>query len=299
MRQFIFSIIVCFLLTNYSFSQTNFPPFLNKEEQQLKYKITSFNSGMEKYDSLAKNILNSLNSTRPYEITGSIGVNNIEDIKNSFGTISLGARFRVSKYKARPADSPKGIRRLDPHYIYFEYKTRTTLSNDTNTLAKTFVFPQLNKQDYVFGYYNQITNGNNWDFWLPIFEFSLNKYSDKENKNYFTSEVFQLGVRVHKSFTNTTDTGHRWVMFMPYYKLIKIDPKHKTSYNLLLGETSLPSMFHAVGMEMAFGTQNASFFCNMNYILNKDDEIKSPELIGFVYTVGLRALFSSNSFRIF
>lgn len=228
---------------------------------------------------------------------GSIGLNNLEDFKNSFGTFTIGARFRISKYKPKPRNPNLPVRALDPGFAYFEYRTRTALGSDTNTLAKTFLFPQMNKQDYVFGFYNQVSR-NNWDFWLPIFEISLNRYSDKENKNYFTSEAAMFGIRAHKNFSTAT-TGGSWVMFMPYYKIINVDPKHRSSYNLLLGETSLPLTFHTVGLEMAFGPQNAAFFCNMNYILNKDKGIKNPELIRFVYTVGVRALLSSNRFQIY
>lgn len=221
-------------------------------------------------------IIDTLNKTSELTPLFTAGISNLEDTKQAYGSLSLGLQFRLSKYKINKN------KWIDPHFLYLIFSAKTASSPDSSSIQKTLLFPELNKRDFVLGYFWQCLK-NDWAV-SPTFEFSLNKFSDTSNSKSFVSQSFTTGVRVQKSFN--FDNINSFVSLFPYYSLITVDKKFSEDYKDLTGETKIPSSFHSLGLNVSAQFPNAILFCNMKYILNKEGELKSRDLKRFVYTIG-------------
>lgn len=238
------------------------------------------NFNQKKLDSLAYqaelDTLNQSPSIIPI-LTG--GVVNLESIKESYGLLTFGMVYRLSKYKITKKQW------FDPHFIYVMFNIRSALSPDSNSIRKSFLFPEINKRDFVVGYFWQFRK-NGWSL-APTGEFALNRLSDSSNSKSFVSQSFILGIKIQKAFNQASGApAPTFFEFFPFYNLINVDPKYFDDYSYLTGETHIPTTFHSLGLNISAQLPNGIFFCNMKYILNKSKEIKSPDLIRFNYTLG-------------
>ena len=134
----------------------------------------------------------------------------------------------------------------------------------------------------MLGYFWQFQK-NDWTI-APSFEFSLNRFVDTSNKKNFISQSFNVGVRIQKSLT--FQNVNSFVSLYPYYSLITVDKKYSEDYQTLIGEKTIPSTFHSIGLHVSAQFPNAILFCNMKYILNKEGDLQSRDLKRFVYTIG-------------
>ena len=223
-------------------------------------------------------IIDTLNSTPPVKILASGGLSNLENIKQAYGSLSLGLLFRLSKYKA-------GINGwIDPIYAYVMFNTKSATSPDSSSIQKTFLFPELNKRDFVIGFYRECSK-NGWNI-APLFEFSLNRFNDTSNKKTFVSQCFLGGVRMNKSFQLSNPNITTFLQVLPYFSLINVDPKYSEDFRFLTKEPNNHGTYYSLGLQTSIQAENLILFCNMKYILNKSNGIQSPDLVRFVYTVG-------------
>lgn len=231
----------------------------------------------EAYEDMLPTLVNKLDSLPAITPAITAGVSNLENTKQSYGSLALGFQFRLSKYKV----GKKGW--IDPHFVYLLFSTKTATSPDSSTIQKTFMFPDLNKRDFVMGYYWLLMK-KDWSV-SPLFEFSLNRFSDTAIKKNFVSTNFLLGIKFQKSFDQ--DGGITpFISFFPYYSLISVDKKYAVDYKKMIGEEEIPTVFHSLGLQVSCQVTKGILFCNMKYILNKEGDIKSPELKRFIYTIG-------------
>jgi hypothetical protein len=207
-------------------------------------------------------------------VTG--GISNLENPKKSYGSLSFGIQYRLSKYKVTKKNW------IDPHYVYLIFSSKTATSPDSSSIQKTFMFPELNKRDFVLGYFWGFEK-NDWTI-APTFEFSLNRFIDTGNTKIFISQSFTAGVKVQKALID--EKVNSFVAFYPYYSLITVDRKYATDYQDLTKEVKIPSTFHSLGLHISAQVPNGILFCNMKYILNKEGELKSPDLKRYIYTIG-------------
>lgn len=223
-----------------------------------------------------KSLADALSDNSPVIPIVTAGISNLENTKQSYGSISLGLLFRLSKYSV----TNKGW--IDPHFVYLIFSSKTATSPDSTSIQKTFMFPELNKRDFVFGYYWQFLK-NDWTI-APSFEFSLNRFTDTASEKKFISQSFNLGVRFQKSFS--FENVNSFISLHPYYSLITVDKKYSVDYQQLIGEEKIPSTFHSIGLNISTQLPHAIMFCNMKYILNKEEQLKSNDLKTFIYTIG-------------
>jgi hypothetical protein len=221
-------------------------------------------------------LVNKLNESSPFVPVLTAVVTNLENTRQTYGSLSLGFQFRLSKYKL----TKKGW--VDPHYLYLLFSTKTATSPDSSSVQKTFMFPELNKRDFVLGYYWEFLK-NHWTV-APTFEFSLNRFVDTANQKSFVSQSFNTGIRIQKSFS--FEKVNSFVSLYPYYSLITVDKKYAQDYQFLIGEPSIPSTFHSVGLHISAQVPNAILFCNMKFILNNEGDLKSRDLKRYIYTIG-------------
>ena len=221
-------------------------------------------------------IVKKLNETSPFTPLLTAGVANLENTKQTYGSLSLGLQFRLSDFKVT------NNKWIDPHYLYLMFSAKTATSPDSSSIQKTLIFPELNKRDFVLGYFWQFQK-NEWAI-SPTFEFSLNRFSDTANSKSFVSQSFTTGLRVQKSFS--FQNINSFVSLFPYYSLINVDKKYSEDYKELIKESKIPNTFHSLGLNASAQFPNAILFCNMKYILNKEGELKSRDLRKFVYTIG-------------
>jgi hypothetical protein len=229
------------------------------------------------YELQIPSIVNQLNSSPPIKPIITAGLANLENTSQSYGNLSIGLLFRLSKYKVGKRNW------IDPHFLYTMFSARTATSPDSSSIQKTFMFPELNKRDFVLGYFFEKISGD-WSF-APTFEFSFNKFSDTSNSKNFVSQSFITGLRIQKALT-TTSTINSFVALYPYYSLITVEKKYSIDYRDLIGEPQMPSTFHSFGLHVSAQATNAILFCNMKYIFGRSSIIKSPDLKTFIYTIG-------------
>lgn len=243
-------------------------------EDLVNSAFNTYTDSLRTLDVLA--LIDTLNKRSPVEPIVTAGVTNLENTKQAYGSLSFGVQFRLSKHKRI------GKNWIDPQYLYLMFSAKTATSPDSSSIQKTFMFPELNKRDFVLGYF--------WNFiredWTvaPTFEFSLNRFVDTAIKKSFVSQSFNLGCRVQKSFVMGKQQS--FVSLYPYYSLITVDKKYATDYKLLIGEPTIPSTFHSVGLHISAQIPNAILFCNMKYILNKEGDLQSRDLKRYIYTIG-------------
>ncbi len=222
-----------------------------------------------------------LNNTSPVKLIANGGISNLEEINAAAGNLSLGFMFRLSRFK-RIGQSNW----IDPHFLYLMFNTRTSSSVDTASIHKTFIFPELNKRDFVLGYLLHLEN-NNWGI-EPVFEFSLNRYSDSARNNTFHSQSFLIGSKFYKafSFRVNDDTLSATAPLFSYYSLINVDPKDFDSYRNVMKDQHAHPPFYSFGLQAQIQIDKIAMFCNMKYIMNKEGQVSSNDLRRFVYTIG-------------
>jgi hypothetical protein len=255
---------------------------MNLSSDARNKKITGLSDSLYKayQDSVDRleliQIVKKLNESNSFTPVVTAGVSNLENSKQTYGSLSFGLQFRLSKYKLTKNNW------IDPHFLYLIFSAKTASSPDSSSIQKTFMFPELNKRDFVIGYFWQFQK-NDWTI-APTFEFSLNRFADTSNKKNFVSQSLTAGVRFQKSlnFQNLKS----FVSLYPYYSLITVDKKYSEDYEDLIKETKIPSTFHSFGLHVSAQFPNAILFCNMKYILNKEGELKSRDLKRFIYTIG-------------
>jgi hypothetical protein len=253
--------------------------FYGDKEQKRKYlsdslyKLYKARKDSLKSESL-KIIVDKLNEQSPFSPLFTAGVSNLENTKQSYGSLSLGLQFRLTNYKIAKNNW------IDPHFLYLMFSAKTASSPDSASAQKNFLFPEL--RDFVLGYFCQFLK-NDWAV-SPTFEFSLNRFEDTISKKLFISQSLTTGIRIQKSFSHQNINS--FVSLFPYYSLILVDKKYKEDYQDLLKEVKIPSKFHSLGLNVSAQFPNAILFCNMKYILNKEGELKSRDLKRFVYTIG-------------
>ena len=124
--------------------------------------------------------VDTLNQSSNVAFIATGGINNLENIKQSYGHLGIGLLFRLSKYKLTKNNW------IDPHFVYVIFNAKTATSPDSNSILKTFLFPELNKRDFVLGYFWEFRR-NDWSI-APNFEVSLNRNTDSSNTKTFLSQ---------------------------------------------------------------------------------------------------------------
>lgn len=223
-----------------------------------------------------------LNDVKPVNGFAGIGYNPEGNMVN----ISVGGKVRLTKFKL----SRRG--KIDPLEAYMEYRTAVGVNSDTLFIQKTFIFPELGKNNLAMGlYWHAGTAG--WDYGLQG-EVSLNRY--EVDSGQFVSQSVFIGLRFERL---PTPTNTNWMAIVPYFNLINVDSKYNAFYPAQLNEKNLPLKIYAAGLNIAIGPQNAALFCNMKYLWMDQTSIKDSELKSFVYTVGIRAILSKNIINLF
>lgn len=246
-----------------------------KNENQLKDSIYRAYLDMAYNNSLPE-IVSSLNETPTIRPTVTAGFINIENTQNAFGNINFGIQYRLSEYKIGHNNW------IDPHYLYVMFGARTTQSQDTQSIQKSFLFPELNKRDFVLGYFCEFQK-KDWSI-SPTLEFSVNRFNDSLNQKYFVSQSFTAGIKVQKVFKAESLTS--FFCLYPYYSLIAVDKKYSDDFKVLIKEPGIHPTFHSLGLHVSAQLPSGVFFCDMKYILNKQGAIGSPDLKRHSYTVG-------------
>jgi len=224
------------------------------------------------------NLCDTLNQSSPVKVILNGAISNMENLKQSYGSLAAGLQFRLTKYKVGKNNS------IDPRFIYVMFNTKTATSPDSSSIQKTFLFPELNKRDFVLGYYSE-TIKNDWSYG-PVAEFSMNRFVDTSDNKTFVSQCFLAGWKVSKAFKITSPNLNVFLQFFPYYSVINVDPKFSKDYTGLLKEENIHATYHSIGLQTSVQIDNAVLFCNMKYILNKARGIQSPDLVRFIYTIG-------------
>jgi hypothetical protein len=134
---------------NAAFNRT-FATLFTKTPDERKPKVTD--SARKVYaDSLYKaqlqELADTLNHSSPVTPIVTGGLANLENSKKSYGSLSFGLQYRLSKYKITKK------KWIDPQYIYVIFSSKTATSPDSSVIQKTFMFPELNKRDFVLGYF--------------------------------------------------------------------------------------------------------------------------------------------------
>jgi hypothetical protein len=224
--------------------------------------------------------INRLNQTDPIKLLAVGGISNLEELSTSFGNLSVGLLFRLSKYKKY-----RNTNFIDPHFLYFLFNTKTATSPDSNSVQKSLLFPELAKRDFVLGYYWELQK-NDW-YIAPSFEFSLNKYLDSSSKKVFVTQNILIGSRISKRYTVTSKDIDVGFEIFPSFNITHTDSKYNIEYRNLLGEPKMPNTLYVAGLKAAVQVKNLNLFCNMKYVLgDKVNELTSTELKRFVYTIG-------------
>ena len=235
--------------------------------------------------SMAKFINNS-NQDPHVVISGIGGITDLETANQSGGNFSIASTFRLGDYH-RMGKS----KWVDPAFLYLAFNARTSSSSDSSILAKTFLFPDISKRDFVIGAFFSFRSMTNWAI-EPTVEFSLNQYKktlSDSTTHVFKSESAMLGVKFTKTyFVNIAKDSTVPISFSlyPYYSLISVDPKYSVDYNAILGEKNLPSTFNSVGFEATLQVSKFVIFANMKMVLNNTNNISNQDLKGFTYVLG-------------
>jgi len=233
--------------------------------------------------------ISELNNIPRAELYTSLGASGFNGAEQLLGSASFGGKIRLTDFKAI---GKKGW--IDPNYVYMEYRTRMAKSPDSIMLQKTFIFPELNKSDFILGYFHDFTKGS-WTLNYHA-ELGLNKYTASDTTNrYFESQSILTGIQAKKQVSSNTNN---WLMFQLDYQILHVDSKFEKNFRDMIGEPRSPLDFHTFNLTAALGPPNAALFCTMKYILNESDNVNSPNLTRLVYTVGVRAIISSNTFII-
>jgi hypothetical protein len=234
-----------------------------------------------KLDSLARDRADTLNTTSRVRINAAAGISNLDQFNAAVGNLSLGFLFRIGRY-----NKWKNSRVIDPHFLYAMWNTRTGSSEDTASLRRSFLFPDIHKRDFVLGYFWHLEVD---DFGFePTFEASLNRYRDSTGENMFHSQSFLVGAKLYWEYSiplGETGVDAAFQLF-PYYNLINVDPKDFKALKTLLNEEHAHPTWHSVGLQTQVQVDKVALFCNAKYILNKQGDVEGPDLQRFVYTIG-------------
>ncbi|MBX2906625.1 MAG: hypothetical protein KF744_11340 [Taibaiella sp.] len=233
-------------------------------------------------DSATQALVDTFNKIVPVKVLATGGISKIEDVKQSTGNLSFGLQFRLSEF--RRVTSGRAKNWIDPHYLYIMFNAKTASSSDTNSIQRSFLFPELSRRDFVLGYFWQFLK-DDWSI-EPTFEGSLNRYADTSNSQMFRSESFLIGAKFAKSFTLPGLGIVSGFQLFPYYNIINVDSKYWTDYTAMVGATNSHPTFHNIGMQAVVQVDKAFIFCNMKYVLNKSDSNLNPDFVRFVYTLG-------------
>lgn len=224
--------------------------------------------------------IDSLNNKPAFSIIGNAGAGILESIKNATGNINIGFNFRISKYQQY---KPK---RYAAFYLAAMWNTKIANSNDSGSIAKNYLFPEIAKRDFVLSIYKQYVR-ESWSM-APIFEIALNTYKDSSGNKSFQSQSLLLGTRFSKEFSIEIAKEEIPVslILLPYYNIINVDSKYAANHQALLKEAAPYASLHAIGMQTIVQIDKLNLFCNMKYILSNSSKIENPDLKRFVYTIG-------------
>lgn len=235
------------------------------------------------------------------QLIGLGGITDLESIKTAGGNAAIG--FTID-WGTRAWC--KDCCRMRPrNLVYALYNTRTGSSSDTESIQKTFLFPDISKRDATIGYEYHMSishpcdscNHNGLWFATPFAEVSTSHYSDASN-NKFRSLSAIIGCKI--SYQAVIDLGgakNFGLSFNPYYNVIDVDSKESLAFNTVLGESNLPTTFRCVGLNVVGTISDFQIFANWKYVLNGPDinrTINSTELKGSNVILGV--LLSTNIF---
>ncbi|MGN6475712.1 MAG: hypothetical protein ACTHKV_00700 [Flavipsychrobacter sp.] len=226
-------------------------------------------------------------------VTG--GLSGLEKVVS--GNAAINATFRVSKYK------PWG-KWIDPAYIYMGFNAKTNTSGDSGVLDKAILFPQINKRDFVLGFIWEFYNpSSNWDI-QAVGELSLNRYKyavDSAKSDFFYTQSLLAGLKFSKTGTVTISDSSIVAGFQlfPYISIINVQVKDWDKYSVAFDNNkSLAPTWNCVGMQAILQISSVMLFCDMRYIMNKDDSNRPYNMRGFNYTIGTMVAVDFLKFRI-
>ncbi|RYZ51435.1 MAG: hypothetical protein EOP49_11745 [Sphingobacteriales bacterium] len=205
------------------------------------------------------------------------GLTNILQPGSSSGNLTLGVQFRLTPFKVK-GDV------IDPHYLYAAWSASTAKSGDTSNLLKSIVFPELAKNDFIFGWKHESIKGN---LVKGLFaEVRLTTFADTSKKWLFRSESLVAGYQW--AFMGSlpllqVPAGFR---IQPYLNVVNIDSKYREGLDKATNNVPVYGTFFNVGCRIQADIGGAALFFNGKYILNKQGELKEPDMVRFVYTIG-------------
>jgi hypothetical protein len=281
---------------------------LNKKLADLKNKLDSLKQlRLKNLDSVNLAILHfkdaeldslacRLNRTPNFIISGTGGVANVTEAKTLDGNFSVGVKIRLSQYKRI---GNKGW--IDPLWMYMLFNTKTHRTEDSANLAKTILFPEISKRDFVLGFEWHFHHDTTGISIVPTAELSLNRYkttyadstskSIDNNLKEYRTESGLIGIKFSKlgTFTIGTQTLTAGCQLFPYYSVVNIQTKYQPAYLTGMRSSSTsetPITLHSLGLQAILQTSDFMIYCNMKYVLNPHDTHRVSDMRGFVYSVG-------------
>ena len=233
-------------------------------------------------------------------ILGVGGASAVQNLNQANAGVSFGFLIKYGGHKRRNSTSDYRLYQRNAFYLMFNPLPAN--SNDSGSIAKTFLFPELSKKDLVLGFErifpfcggSALTADNN-EFRNTTFslftEFSTSHYDTGISK--FRTWSGMVGCKLN--FQGSISGLNFGIQAGPYYNLINVEPKYFDARDNALqtpgGVNGLPPTIHTIGFNVKASISAFEIFANAKYILSKkidqDAAITNPDLKGAVFTVGV------------
>lgn len=241
-------------------------------------------------------------------IIGVAGASSVDGLKQNSAAVSVGISFAWGKHYNRNTGWYHLYQR---NSFYMLFNPASAVSNDSLSVAKTYLFPEISKRDFVLGYErvfpfalrNRLDHTNNearpttFSFFS---EFSTSHYDTGNSafRNYNVTTGFKV------TYRNENAGLGFGIQIIPYYSFIGSERKDWNNRNqsiLGLNSTALdtlqhkgiPPTVHAFGVNCKGSISSFEVFANFKYILNADInlnktiEMANPSFQTTLLTIGV------------
>jgi hypothetical protein len=190
-------------------------------------------------------------------------------------------------------------------YVYFN--PAAAISNDSATMAKTFLFPEISRRLFVIGYERKfpLTRNKNLDrttsenqqiTWSLFGEFSTSHFDTGSHGFYAFNAMAGPKLTLQGSYAGFPFG----LQIIPYYSLTAVEQKYwiamdrslvNPNFDELTNYKGVPPTVHAAGINIKGSISSFEVFANYKYILNNDlnnnPNIHNPDLKTTVLTIGV------------
>jgi hypothetical protein len=275
--------------------QSKWSSLLNQKKVNSEKRDAAFANERVKIDSLNKKGIDSLidliidsiivemEGEPDLTISGVGGVSNLESIDKAGGNFSICATFKLGRNK-RVGKTYW----IDPGFLYLAFNTRTHSSSDTSSFARSLLFPEISKRDFIIGTFFRFRHARtNWVI-KPLAEFSLNRYNTgaADSVTSLRTESYLFGFKFSKEQRFNLGQGASYMagfQLFPYYNLIHIQEKNE---KYLPPGVLLPRSLHTFGMQAVLQVSGLQLFANAKYMLSNTKAAGIDDLTGMTYTIG-------------